>query len=71
VKIRKITLAQWAVSLLAAAALAAGCSGGPSSTLSPGATSQAHLRPLQTVSTRVEMYNSGSLTIAGSGSASC
>lgn len=70
--LKRIGRASGILGLLAVAALAAGCNGPTSSLGSPGADGpSSHVHPLQTVSTRVAIYNSGTVTISGTGSAAC
>jgi hypothetical protein len=70
--ILKCTAAQWSILLLATAGVAAGCNSGPTASAPPGIQSaNGHAGPSELLSTRVKIYNSGSSTIFGTGSAPC
>jgi hypothetical protein len=61
------------LAIFAAAMLIAGCNGLNSANPGPAgvAATSSHARPLTIFSTRVRIYNSGSSTITGTGSAGC
>ncbi|HEY2473580.1 MAG TPA: hypothetical protein VGI19_02145 [Candidatus Cybelea sp.] len=70
--LKKISRIHYAIGLLAAGALAAGCNGPASSLNSPGQAAQAnHVRPMAGVSTRVVIFNGSQVEIAGSSVGSC